>query len=35
MDIDVIICCVELIVIVFKFCTYELLNMDNGADYDM
>ena len=35
MDIDVIICYVELIVIVFKFCTCELLNMDNGVDYDM
>ena len=35
MDIDVVICCVELIVIVFKFSTYELLDMDNGVDYDM
>ena len=35
MDIDVIICCVELIVIVFKFCTCELLDMDNGVHFDV
>ena len=35
MDIDVVICCVELVAIVFKFCTCELLDMDNGVDYDM
>ena len=28
MDIDVIICCVELVVIVFKFSTCELFDMD-------
>ena len=27
MDIDVVICCVELVAIVFKFCTYELLDV--------
>ena len=35
MDIDVVICCIELVVIVFKFSTCELLDMDNGVDYDM
>ena len=35
MDIDVVICCVELVVIVFKFSTCELLDMNNGVDYDM
>ena len=35
MDIDVVICCVELVAIVFKFCTCELLNMDNDVNYDM
>ena len=35
MDIDVVICCVELVAIVFKFCTCELLDMDNGMDYDV
>ena len=35
MDIDVVICCVELVAIVFKFSTCELLNMDNGMDYNM
>ena len=30
-----VICCVELVAIVFKFCTCELLGMDNGVDYDM
>ena len=33
--IDVVICCVELVAIVFKFCTCKLLDMDNGAEYDM
>ena len=27
MDIDVVICCVELVAIVFKFCTCELLDV--------
>ena len=35
MNIDVVICCVELVAIVFKFCICELLDMDNGVDYDM
>ena len=35
MDIDMVICCVELVAIVFKFCTYELLDMDTGVDYDV
>ena len=35
MDIDVIICCVELVAIVLKFWTCELLDMDNGVDYDV
>ena len=35
MDIDVVIYCIELVVIVFKFSTCELLDMDNGVDYDM
>ena len=35
MDIDVVICCVEIVVIVFKFSTYELLYMYNGVDYDI
>ena len=34
-DINVVICCVELVAIVFKFCTCKLLDMDNGAEYDM
>ena len=34
-DIDVVICCVELVVIVFKFSTYELFDMDNDVYYDM
>ena len=34
MDIDVVICCVELVAIVFKFCTCELLDVDNGVDYN-
>ena len=35
MDIDVVICCVELVAIVFKFSTCKLFDMDNGVDYDM
>ena len=35
MDINVIICCVELVAIVFKFCTCELLDMDKDLDCDM
>ena len=35
MDIDVVICCVELVAIVFKFSTCELLDIDNGVDYDV
>ena len=35
MNIDVVICCVELVVIMFKFCTCELLDMDNGVDFDV
>ena len=35
MDIDVVICCIELVAIAFKFSTWELLDMDNGVDYDM
>ena len=35
MDIDVVICYVELVAIVFKLSTCELLDMDNGVDYDM
>ena len=34
MDINVVICCVELVAIVFKFCTCELLDMDNGVNFD-
>ena len=34
-DIDAVICYVELVVIVFKFYTCELLDMDNGVDYDV
>ena len=33
MDIDVVICCVELVAIVFKFCACELLDMDNCVQY--
>ena len=33
--IDVVICCVELVAIMFKFCTCELLDMDNDVEYDM
>ena len=35
MDIDVVICCVKLVAIVFKFNTCELFDMDNGMDYDL
>ena len=35
MDIDVVIYCVELVIIVFKFSTCELLYINNGVDYDM
>ena len=35
MNIDVVICCVELVAIVFKLCTYELRDMDNGVDYNV
>ena len=35
MDIDMIICCVESVVIVFKFCTCQLLDMDNGVDFNV
>ena len=35
MDIDMVICWVEFVVIVFKFSTCKLLDMDNGVDYDM
>ena len=35
MDIDVVISCVELVAIIFKFSTCELLDMDNGVDYDV
>ena len=35
MDINVIICCVELVAIVFKFCTCELLDIDNDVDYNV
>ena len=35
MDIDVVICCVELVAIVFKFCICELLDMNNGVEYEM
>ena len=35
LELDMVICYVELVAIVFKFCTYELLDMDNGVDYDV
>ena len=35
MNIDVVICCVDLVAIVFKFCTCELLDMDNGVHFDV
>ena len=30
-----VICCVELVAIVFKFCTCELLDMDNDVNYNV
>ena len=30
-----VICCVELVAIVFKFFTCELLDMNNGVDFDV
>ena len=35
MYIDVVICYVELVAIVFKFCTCKLLDMSNGVDFDV
>ena len=35
MDINVVICCVELVAILFKFCTCDLLDIDNGVDYNV
>ena len=35
MDINVVICCVELVTIVFKFYTCELLDMNNDVDYNV
>ena len=35
MDIDVIICYVEFVAIVLKFWTCELLDMNNGVNYDV
>ena len=35
MDINVVICCVELVAIVFKFYTCKLLDMDNSVDYNV
>ena len=35
MDINVVICCVELVGIVIKFCTCELLDMDNDVNYNV
>ena len=35
MDIDVVICYAELAAIMFKFCTCELHDMDNGMNYDI
>ena len=35
MDINVVICCVEFVAIVFKFCTCELLDIDNDVDYNV
>ena len=34
-DIDAVIFCFELVAIVFKFCTCELLDMDNGVDFNV
>ena len=35
MEIDVVICYAELAAIMFKFCTCELHDMDNGMNYDI
>ena len=35
MDIDMVICCVKLRAIVFKFCTCKLLDIDNDVDFDV
>ena len=35
MDINVVICCVELVAIVFKFYTCELLDMNNDVNYNV
>ena len=35
LELDVVIFCVELVAIVFKFCTCKLLDMDNGVDFDV
>ena len=35
MDINVVICCVKLVAIVFKFYTCEFLDMDNDVDYNV
>ena len=35
MDINVVIYCVELVGIVIKFCTCELLDTDNNVDYNV
>ena len=35
MDINVVICCVELVAIVVKFCTCELVDMDNDVNYNV
>ena len=35
MNINVVICCVELVAIVVKFCTCELVDMDNDVNYNV
>ena len=35
MDINVVICCVELVTTVFKFYTCELFDMNNDVDYNV
>ena len=35
MDINVVICCVKLVAIVFKFYICEFLDMDNDVDYNV
>ena len=35
LELDVVIFCVELVAIVFKFCTCKLLDMDNGVDFNV